>query len=480
MTPDHMQPTFRTRLQPMERGDRVSAMVKPGPRTPLRIMVAALGACFIGTLPALVIAQPVVPIGGEFQLNTYTTGAQANASVSFSEDGGFVAVWESEGSSGSDDSGSSIQGRLFGPDGSPISADFQVNTVTAGSQTSPAVAMNSKGEFFVAWAYPRDDFSTIQGQGFDSNGNPIGNELQIDSGAPYYWANEPSVASGPDGGFVVVWRSYESDLDSNFVRAQLIDADFQPVGDGFSVSSGVHPAVAVGGSGDFLVVWRVASCDCWPPPLGLRGQSYASDGSPLGEEFFISPHGRLPAVDFGSDDRFVVVWESWDSIGTDVDGSSVQGALFSSTGEPIGSAFQVNSLTTGNQGSPSVAVDHDNGFVVAWQGDSSYGTDTDSTSVQGRRFGPGGDPEGPEFQVNTSTGGPQVAPVIASQGAGRLLVVWSSEDSAGDDNSSTSIQGQRFSVAGLSVIEVPTLSSVSLAVLMLALLVSGVRRLRLG
>jgi hypothetical protein len=46
-------------------------------------------------------------------VNTYTTAFQRDASVSPLGDGGFIVVWESDGSSGSDTSGFSIQGQRF-------------------------------------------------------------------------------------------------------------------------------------------------------------------------------------------------------------------------------------------------------------------------------------------------------------------------------------------------------------------------------
>ena len=43
-------------------------------------------------------AQPPGPVGGEFQVNTYTTGRQAYPAVAAFVQGGFVVSWESYGS----------------------------------------------------------------------------------------------------------------------------------------------------------------------------------------------------------------------------------------------------------------------------------------------------------------------------------------------------------------------------------------------
>ena len=58
-------------------------------------------------------AQPTPQDPVEFQVNAYTACSQRSPSVSSTLDGGFVVVWESCGSPGSDSDGGSIQFRRF-------------------------------------------------------------------------------------------------------------------------------------------------------------------------------------------------------------------------------------------------------------------------------------------------------------------------------------------------------------------------------
>jgi len=53
------------------------------------------------------------PLGSEFRLNSYTTGDQRDVRIVLAENGDLVAVWQSEGSTGGDTSGTSIQARRF-------------------------------------------------------------------------------------------------------------------------------------------------------------------------------------------------------------------------------------------------------------------------------------------------------------------------------------------------------------------------------
>ena len=67
-------------------------------------------------------AAPGDPIGAEFQVNSYTTGRQATGVVATRSAGGFVVVWRSEGSSGTDTSVFSIQGQRYDGAGGPRAA----------------------------------------------------------------------------------------------------------------------------------------------------------------------------------------------------------------------------------------------------------------------------------------------------------------------------------------------------------------------
>lgn len=68
------------------------------------------GPLLLLTLPATAtLAQaPAVP-GGEFQVNTFTSGLQRYPSASVTPDGGFVVVWTSDVSGDGDNSYSSVQ-----------------------------------------------------------------------------------------------------------------------------------------------------------------------------------------------------------------------------------------------------------------------------------------------------------------------------------------------------------------------------------
>ncbi len=76
------------------------------------------GVLLAAALP--VGAQTPVPVGGEFQVNTYTASyiQCCFPGVAADADGDFVVVWQTYGLSGTDGD-LSVQGRRYASDGTP-------------------------------------------------------------------------------------------------------------------------------------------------------------------------------------------------------------------------------------------------------------------------------------------------------------------------------------------------------------------------
>jgi len=116
----------------------------------------------------------------------------------------------------------------------------------------------------------------------------------------------------------------------------------------------------------------------------------------------------------------------------------------------VGGELQVNTLTAGWQGSPKVAADAAGRFVVVWASEDSAGDDQSYTSVQARRFDAAGNPLGTEEQVNTYTANRQWFPDVAAAANGSFVVVWDAWGAPGPDIQHA-ILGQRFDSGGARV-----------------------------
>jgi hypothetical protein len=415
-------------------------------RSANRIQFLAVAvALTVATVAANSARADILPVGSEFQVNTYTTNGQYGASargVSRSADGRFVVVWES---SGQDGSGASVHGQRYDSTGAPDGTEFQVNTYTTNGQREPAVSSAPDGRFVVVWKSSGQDGSStsIEGQRYDAAGAPDGTEFQVNT---YTTSDQfrAAVWSAADGRFVVVWTSNGADGSSFSVQARRYDSTGAPEGTEFQVNSfttdiQINPSVSGAADGSFVVVWSSNGPD--GDYLSIEGQRFDAAGAPDGTEFQVNTYTTsaqdYPAVSSTPDGRFVVVW---DSNGADGDGTAVRGQRYDETGATDGTEFQVNGYTTSYQYRAAVATDADGSFVVVW---SSYGQDAPySFSVQGRRFDATGMPDGTEFQVNTYTTGKQYySESIASDGNGDFVVVW---DSVGQDGDSDGTFGQLY------------------------------------
>jgi len=113
--------------------------------------------------------------GPVFQVNTFTEDHQFLPVVGMNPTGASVVVWTSRNQDGN---GHGIFAQRFDASGAPQGTEFPVNTTTAGDQVTPAVVMDSDGNFVISWSGkgPGDD-DGIFAQRFDSSGAAQGGEF---------------------------------------------------------------------------------------------------------------------------------------------------------------------------------------------------------------------------------------------------------------------------------------------------------------
>ncbi|MBW2496443.1 MAG: DUF4347 domain-containing protein, partial [Deltaproteobacteria bacterium] len=268
------------------------------------------------------------------------------------------------------------------------SEPVDVNTETSMAQTTSQVARDLAGNTIVVWASDSQDSDGfgIYGQRYDTSGNPVGSEFQINT-TETGDQSDPVIAMDANGDFVVVWQSADQDGDS------------------------------------------------W----GIYGQRYDASGTALGSEFLINTatSNEQTSPDIAMDDagNFVVVWQSLDQDGQDW---GVFAQRFDQSGVAQGGEFQVNSTTGQEQSSPAVAMDADGDFAMTSQGKPG------NFDIYLQQYDSDGTPVGGETQVNTFAGGDQTAPDIAMDGDGDHFVVWEGKTGGTVTNE---VQGSHVSYA---------------------------------
>lgn len=203
-------------------------------------------------------------LGATFQVNGYTTGAPFFPDVAMDPSGGFVVAWSSEGSPGDDTSLRSVLARRFDSGAMPLGSDFQVNTYTTDNQWFPTASTAADGSFVIAWQRtgPAGSGSSSQiiGRLYASDGSVAGEPFEVSA---YTTGNQtfPAVSVQPDGQFAVVWDIPLTAGNANS-QARLFDGDGTPLSEQFRVNPllaggfnfGATAAAAPGGR--FVVVWH--------------------------------------------------------------------------------------------------------------------------------------------------------------------------------------------------------------------------------
>ena len=443
-----------------------------------------------------------VPQGGEFRVNTSTTGPQQFASVSSAGGGDYVVVWSGAGNQPGQSDGQGIFGQRFAADGDsvgPIVADvqFQGNRVTPGSSLIGPVqqlVVTFGEEMLTAggvnglnsilnpanWAVSRGGAGGVGGVSsisfmFNSTINKYQAILTLDSNSGTPQA-EPFGAgdyvltvrrdvrdlagNALDGTFIGTSGSGGNDFTLNFSIADLGGEGGggpggQPVGAGGEIDVNTtlqgnqnNSHVATDADGNFVVVWvgdtTFSTANGVQTFQQIYYQRFNAAGLPQGDEGVIFsslgvfPLAMAPSVAMDADGGFVIAWTG---TGAD-DDIGIYAQRFNQFGVPVGRTFLVNTFTNNLQTNSSVAMDPNGNFVVTW---TSYGQDGDRDGIYAQRFSAGGTRIGSEFLVNVTTVGRQENPQVAMDNAGNFVIAWSS---FGQDGSSWGVYGRRFSASG--------------------------------
>jgi hypothetical protein len=211
------------------------------------------------------------PLGPEFRVNTSTGYGvlQLDPSVAADSAGNFVVVWTKLQAG--------VFGQRYASNGTPLGPEFRVNTYTSGAGVRPSVAADPAGNFVVAWLSYRDGNGIgISAQRFAGSGAPLGPEFVVNT---FTTANQinPAVVSDSIGNFVVTWQGMGQDGSGYGVFGQRYANGGTPLGPEFRVNTYTtslqgYPSVAVDSMGNFLVIWHSDGQD--GSNTGVFGQRY--------------------------------------------------------------------------------------------------------------------------------------------------------------------------------------------------------------
>ncbi|HKC25766.1 MAG TPA: hypothetical protein VKF32_13550, partial [Thermoanaerobaculia bacterium] len=290
---------------------------------------------------------------------------------------------------------------------------------------NPSVASAADGRFVVVWT----DYAPRDGSGFGIFGRfSGGGDIQINS---YTTGTQSSaqVASDPIGDTVIVWQSLSQDGDGFGVYAKRFAAP-GVVSSEFAVNLATtgdqtSPSVSVGPSGAFMIVWQSSVGDGHGD--SIHGRIYKSSGAPLTTQLLINSYTtgnqQTPSVAALDTGEFVVTWTMHGTPGHD----GVYAQRLEGSGAPIGGEFRVNTSTNYYQYTPAVSAAPGGGFAVTWWSYRYPGV----FAINAQRYDGGGAAIGTEVRVNQTTDGLKSRPAVDSR-AGNLVIAWQSFGEAGE------------------------------------------------
>ncbi|MDP3025162.1 MAG: T9SS type A sorting domain-containing protein [candidate division Zixibacteria bacterium] len=432
------------------------------------------------------------PIGLNFKVNDDFRTGQNYPAIAMDFTGNFIITWEDTRNGESD-----IYAQRYNSSGTPLGSNFMVNDDAGDAvQRQPAIAMDSSGDFVITWEDNRNDGTwNIYAQRYNSSGAPTGSNFKVNDDTGTARQHSPAITIDSSGNFVITWEDYRNDLGD--IYAQRYNSSGIPSGSNFKVNDDVgtglqwYPAISMDGSGNFIITWQDARSN-W----NIYAQRYNSSGSPLGSNFKINDRigtalGGFPAITMNRSGNFVITWhderngncdiyaQRYNSSGSPLDSNfkvnddvgtacpyypviamnnsgnfvitwhdhrngngDIYAQKYNSLGSPLGSNFKVNDdVSTADQFLSAIAMDNRGNFVITWE---DYRKDVYGGDIYAQRYDFSGSPSGSNFKVNSDTGTAyQWYPAIAMDGSGKFVVAWQDERISKFD-----IYAQRFNSSG--------------------------------
>lgn len=435
-------------------------------------------------------------VGGEFLVNTTTQLNQLLPNIAPLSSGGFVIAW-SDGSNLAADPANGINAQLFDANGARVGAEFRVNTTTTFAQVQPTITSLPSGGFAVAWVDIRGELIDVKAQIYSAAGVPEGGEFTVNTATGGY-QQAPAITALPTGEIVVVWddgSGVGGDASMNGVKGQIfrltdeevtsfdlnvINPLFESHVEGLAFAS-LAPAdgpanggyvyellsESSGGAialiGDQLVVVDNEKLDFeTTPEISISVRMSDLQGKVFDKDFVLNVTDDQHEARFDMSAPFLVnsttqstqaasasasipgmyslvVWQD-SSLQGDNSLQGIKGQYFDETGQKLGAEFQVNSTISSAQVVPDV-VAVGNAFFVTWTDYSGQGGDASGSSIKVKMLAPSL-PSSADILVNTTTLGAQTAASLHALANGSIVVTWTDASGVAGDASGQSIQGR--------------------------------------
>ena len=348
-----------------------------------------------------------------------------NANIAVAATGDFVVCWERNHSSGSPNfiDNYDVFARLYSADGQAKGGEFRVNTYTIDNQQNPDVAMGADGKFIISWdSYNQEGaLSEIYAQRYNADGNPINSEFRVNSstsGDEKY----SDVSIDENGNAIIVWESRNPVDNSGRIFAQSYNSDGSLSSSEWLVSIGGNifrnlPSATSKSVEVFTISWIETELHKAPR---LFYQSYNSDSTTGSEKVEVATPTDLFSIDaqkivLTGNGNILVGYTEVRSVG---EASRVSAKLYRNDNTEV-AEFQFNDDNNRFQETPWLGSDQKGNLLFSWIAAESY--DHDRHDLFGQRFNADGTKASEIFRFEKSV---ESGPDIALNSNGNFTIVW--------------------------------------------------------
>ena len=366
--------------------------------------------------------------GGEQEISNDDNHVYNNVEVATDSLGNYIVVWEDQ----YETLENSIYAQRYNGLGVEIGNEINISEGSGVHLRNPSVALDADGDFVIAYETDElaNDYTNVQvvAKLFDAQGDVVKSfGVSNNSGT----CISPSVSMDADGEFAIAW---EIPNNSVYIKRYTAEAETK---DGFNRIFGndgeMTPAIAMDTAGNFAVAWQ--TLDSQEEYYDIYVQVFNAQGSVIYDKQQVNDlslmNQSVPSIAINAKGDFVVTWQS-----DHIEGGTIYAKVYNAQAEEQ-KHISVNYDATPSS-APKVSMDRTGGFVITWE---HYNEENNSTEIYANRFNLQGDALGLPELINTTIEGDQFSPSVALDADGDFVIAWLSKDQTTTDNS---VFAQRF------------------------------------
>lgn len=277
-------------------------------------------------------------IGGNIRVNDDEPGSyQSEPAVACDLSGLYSVVWKDYRSS-TYPFDPDIFYQRFDSSVAPVDTNRRLTTELPDSlKETPDIALSPWGGCIVVWADYRNRNWDIYAQRISSNGTLLGSNFRVNDDAGTAQQHAPRVDVSAEGWFVVTW--YDNRWGDDDVFVQRFDSVGNRLGINVQVNSGsddarqAFPDVATDDAGHFTVVWVDWRNGTYPSNPDIYARKFTSAIVPVTSDKKVNTDGttraqREPSISADRRGNVAIIWSdsaasSWDIMGQMIDVSGV-------------------------------------------------------------------------------------------------------------------------------------------------------------